>query len=235
MSTTRLIKLGPTILLAGYLGYGLYTLQPVQTGASEATQALERAVIDILAEGSEATQAIEAKVRDPFWAVPVAADALKHTAEVTANAAPDDPLAEAVRGLSLDATMIHGRDQIAVINGRIYNRGQSIILPGDGDPSERALKLLVVTRTGVTLRSGTKHYTLGYPDQLGRKKDDEEKPAAGDSATLAAMEDAGQAAMFQKLLNSPLGAMGRGIIGDPGRSKARKKGPAAARAGSNGQ
>lgn len=233
MSTARLIKFGPTILLVGYLGYGLFSVQPPQAGASETKQALERTMMDLLAEGSEATQMIETQVRDPFWTGP-RAEVLKKSAEVAAAASDDDPIAEAVRGLSLDATMIHGRDQLAVINGRIYTRGQSIRVSGDGEPAD--LKVLVVTRTGVILRGAARNYGLNYPDKLGRKKDEDDKAAAGDAGTLTAIQDAGQAEMFQKLLNSPLGAMGRGIIGDPGRAAGRRKGagPASARAGATG-
>ncbi len=58
---------------------------------------------------------------------------------------------------------------------------------------------------------------LGYPEQLGKKREtkDDSAERAADAATL---DPAGQSAMFQKLLGSPLGALGKSLIGMPGRS-----------------
>jgi hypothetical protein len=127
-----------------------------------------------------------------------------------------DPLAEMIAGLSLEATFIQGRDQMAVINGRMYQKGQHLALPGDGENSPPPLTLLFVKPTGVILRGRDKNYLLGYPDRLGQKpgRDEGDAAARARETGMADLDLAGQAAMFERLLDSPLGAMGRGLLGD---------------------
>ena len=120
-------------------------------------------------------------------------------------------MAEIIAGLKLDATFLQGRDQLAIINGRIYHKGQKLVLPGDDD-SRPPLVVLFVKPTGVILRGGGKNYLLGYPEHLGKKPDDSSEAAREGGAEQ--IDPAGQAAMFQKLLDSPLGALGKGLIGD---------------------
>jgi hypothetical protein len=168
--------------------------------------------------GDSARLLSQTKLRDPF--LPVAqAVAASAMVDPAAPAGPErDPLADIVAGLTLNATIIQGRDQFAIIDGRIYNRGQRLILPGE-DPSRPPLVVLFVNRTGVILRGGAKNYTLAYPERLTYKRK-EADGTPGDQANSALTDPAGQAEMFQKLLNSPLGALGKSLIGDVGRSKA---------------
>ena len=67
-----------------------------------------------------------------------------------APAPEPDKVGELVRGLKLDMTFLQGRAQHAVINGRIYSRGQRIELPGRDATSDRSLQVLAVTRTSVS-------------------------------------------------------------------------------------
>ena len=219
MRIARLIKLAPTTILVGSLGYSWYAMESGLPGAAE-TQAdvqkgLDRMVQEVLAESSTAASKLEGKLRDPFWvAVPKTADKEVAPKQV-AGPAESDELAEMVRGMTLDATFLQGREQLAVIDGRIYGRGQNVAIPEDPAMPGRSLQLIAVTRTGVLLKGAGKHYALGYPDRLGKKKDEGESGSgpAGERA-MAEIDPAGQVEMFQRLLNSPLGAMGRGLIGD---------------------
>ncbi len=236
MNVRRLIKLLPNLLLVGALGYCGSAIQSEAPGAARADvqKGLELMVSDLMTEGSEAAVKFEGKLRDPFWAA-VAASATREAApEEHPVAAGADALAEFVRGLSLDATMIHGRDQLAVIDGRIYARGQRLPVPEDVSVPGQELQVFAVTRTGVLLKGGGKNYMLGYPDHLEKKKSDDDEPAARERA-MAEIDPAGQMEMFQKLLNSPLGKMGKGLIGDAVSPKHRPgaAGPAQTRRPSN--
>jgi hypothetical protein len=224
MNVAKLIKLAPTSILVGVLGYALYSME---SGIPEAVEkqaemqkGLEKMVEDMLAEGSTAATKLEGKLRDPFWVAP-APRAPQEAPVMELPGSPEaDELAEIVRGMALEATFLQGRDQLAVIDGRIYSRGQRIAIPGNDSAPGRSMQVVAITRTGVLLKGGDKHYNLGYPEQLGKKKEDAESESAKERATTE-IDPAGQMEMFQRLLNSPLGAMGRGLIGDaaaPGRS-----------------
>jgi hypothetical protein len=217
MSASRLIKLAPTATLLAFLGYASFSLQAALPGAAEKEAALAKGfdlmLQDLVAPDSGGT-AKQSAARNPFLAV---APPPPETAEAAAPAATEsDPLAGVVAGLSLDATFLQGRDQIAIIDGRIYHRGQKLALPGDDD-SRPPLVVLFVKPTGVILRGGGKNYLLGYPEHLVKKPAAPAEPAREDAS--AQLDPAGQAAMFQKLLNSPLGALGKSLVGDAVTSK----------------
>lgn len=216
MNAARLIKLAPTLILVGCMGYALFAMESGIPGAGEAQaemqKGLDRMVQDVLAEGSTAAKTLEGKLRDPFWAPPAPPAAVEAAREAAAPQATD-PVADLVRGMSLEATMLHGKDQLAVIDGRIYARGQRVPIPGDEATPDRSLLVLNVTRTGVLLKGESRLYHLVYPDQLGKKKEADGADSARQKE-MAEIDPGGQMEMFQKLLNSPLGAMGRGLIGD---------------------
>jgi hypothetical protein len=230
MSGAKLVKLVPTLILVGLMGYSVYAIQSGLPGAAETRAEVQKGlgqmVQDMVTDGSGAAAKLEVKLRDPFW-VAVAAPAHE---ESPAQDQPDSPerdtLAEVVRGLSLDATFLQGRDQLAVINGRIYSRGQRLDIPGGDPTSDQALRVLVVTRTGVLLTGGGRHYSLGYPDQLGKRKDKDGESGASAEQAGPELDPGGQMEMFQRLLNSPLGAMGKSLIGNVG-SADRRTGAAA--------
>jgi hypothetical protein len=221
MTVARLIKLVPAAIFVGFVAYACVSLQgALPEGAStqaELSKGLDLMVQDIAGESAEALKQAQ-QLRDPFRPVaPTVTESEAPKQEMAAG--PEvDPLASVVAGLNLNATIVQGRDQFAIINGRIYNRGQRLVLPGD-DRSRPPLVVLFVKPSGVILRGGGKNYTLAYPEQLARKSD--EKGPAGDPAEADLLDPAGQAAMFQKLLNSPLGALGKSLIGDLGGPNAK--------------
>jgi hypothetical protein len=216
MNPRKLLKLAPTAVLLASLGYACFTLQAALPGAAEAETELARG-LDVLLKDLVAVHAAvggdPVRTRDPFVSVARPVPEAEVAAQASAQQA-SDPLAEIIDGLGLEATFIQGRDQMAVINGRFYQKGQHLVLPGDGEKALPPLTLLFVKPTGVILRGGDKNYFLGYPDQLGRKPAREEDAAVAREAGMAELDLAGQAALFQRLLDSPLGAMGRGLIGD---------------------
>ncbi len=222
MNAKQLIKLAPTAVLLGFVAFAYSSLQGALPGAGQKQAELAKG-LDLMFQDIAASDPVgalkEVRLRDPFLPV-VPVVATPESAGSDAPAQPEtDPLTDIVAGLSLDATFVQGRDQLAIINGRSYNKGQRLVLPGDDDHSRPPLVVLFVRPTGVILRGGSKNYVLGYPEQLGRKPDKSPGPA-GEQADSAMLDPAGQAAMFQRLLNSPLGAMGKSLIGNPGGSNA---------------
>ena len=70
MNAAKVMKLAPTIILVGCLGYGLFAMESgiPETAEKEAEvqKGLELMVHDVLAEGSSTAAKLEGKLRDPF-------------------------------------------------------------------------------------------------------------------------------------------------------------------------
>ena len=126
------------------------------------------------------------------------------------------------RDLKLDATFVQGRDQIAIIDGRIYSKGQHCRLDGDSDelysqavpgqrPADEGRSCTADGRTTCWVIP-TSSAASARPDAAGAEIAQE---------ATAEIDPGGQLAMFQKLLNSPLGALGKSMIGDPAGPAAR--------------
>jgi hypothetical protein len=216
MNAARLINLAPMLILIAFLAYSSYSLHASLPGAAaervELEKELQSVMREIVASGTATTARLDAGLRDPFQVITSrrsAAVAPLKLPEAASPAAPD-PLAEIVQDLRLDATLIHGRDQIAVISGKIYAQGQQIQLDTGSDEPAPTLVLVSVFPTRVVLRGDTRSYVLSYPDQLGKRKDQTETQEAADASEI---DPAGQLALFQKLLSSPLGALGKSVIG----------------------
>jgi hypothetical protein len=228
MSISRLIKQAPTVILVAFVGYASVSLQGALPDAG-ATQAELAKGLDALAQdvASESAAVLKkVQLRDPFLPVasPEAPTAPRANGPAPAKA---DPLADIVAGLSLDATFIQGRDQVAIINGRIYNKGQEVLIPGGDDESRPKLVVVFVKHTGVILNGDGRNYFLQYPEKLASKSGRRTESTGQDDSALA--DPAGQAAMFQRLLNSPLGAMGKSLIGGAGPTPGAGASPSRAR------
>lgn len=221
MNASRIIKLAPTALVLVFLGYASYSLQASLPGAAERQAALAKG-LDLMLQDIVTSDPIGAdklgRLRDPFLPVVRAATSSAGVEHVAVAAPEDDPLIDVVAALNLDATFLQGGDQLAIINGRFYKKGQALVLAGGDKDSQPSLVVLFVKPTGVILRGGNKNYLLGYPDQLG-KRSPADKDAVTDPANSAVLDPAGQNAMFQRLLGSPIGALGKSLIGGvPGQS-----------------
>ena len=131
----------------------------------------------------------------------------------------DDPSLVALEGLTLDATFLQGRTQMAIIDGRIYEPGQNLVGAND-EPSPLIVTQVFMNK--VIFQAEGKRYFLAYPDQLGppTASAEEEEPAAPGQGELPpglGSQDLGsQLAMIRTLLNSPNGALGTGLIGAAG-------------------
>ena len=175
MNAARLIKHGPMLILVAFLAYAGYSIHASaddpgedQAGQVKDVNPVQKEII-IADNEEEGVQA--GGLRDPFQVVvkpgPVASAYGSHEDD-----APDsDLLAEIVRGLKLDATFLQGGDELAIINGRIYSKGERLLINAKSGNALSPLVVVGVVPGWVTLRGGDKDYVLGYPDQpvLSRK------------------------------------------------------------------
>jgi hypothetical protein len=221
MNTAKLLKVMPTFIMVVCLAYACYRIQSilpdVGPGRNELAKGLGVMVNDVIREGADEVKALTRKaIRDPFRIGLKHDDAAKPAAEVAALPG-SDPLAGFVGTLSLDATFLQGRTQIAIINGRMYNRGQHLVVK-DGDGTALSpLYVQNVQAQRVTLGSEHRSYELGYPDQLGSRS--AERPGGRGSSvdgSIAEIDPEGELALYKRLLNSPLGKLGKSLTGSTG-------------------
>ena len=126
----------------------------------------------------------------------------------------EDPNIGLIQGMSLGATLLQGRTQLAVINGRVYRPGQH--LEGrDGRPTP--LSLTKVFAKKVVLDAAGKHYVLSYPDNLDSALAARNKRQTEQDPTSLQERDP-QLALIQALLRSPLGGLGASLLGSGGRN-----------------
>jgi len=59
------------------------------------------------------------------------------------------------QGLKLDATFLQGRDEMAIINGRVYSKGHYLIIDANSGKSSSRLFVVSVLPAKVVLRGGT--------------------------------------------------------------------------------
>ena len=113
-------------------------------------------------------------LRNPFEVALSAND--KNDKNSTPEFERDDPSLVALEGLTLDATFLQGRTQMAIIDGRIYEPGQNLVGAND-EPSPLIITQVFMNK--VIFQDGGKRYYLAYPDQLGPPTASaEEEPAA---------------------------------------------------------
>ncbi len=217
MNMVKLVRYLPTLMMVVGLAYASYkihaTVPDSAAGRTELAKGLDVMLKDVLHAGTEEVRSL---ARDPFRTGPKPADAAK--AADAALADPEkDPLTDFVHSLSLDATFLQGKTQIAIINGRMYKQGEHLILKDDGGMVPSPLFVQSVQAHGVTLRARDTNYELSYPDKLGNRPADHQ-PARGSSrdGSISEIDPEGQLAFYKKLLNSPLGKLGKSLTGNPG-------------------
>ena len=218
MNTKKLIKMAPMLILVTSLGYSIYTVEPshlvTASLSAELAKGLEIMADEVIDAGASTTRAlVEEGSRDPFQIASTTTDAVD-SAEAQGGDASDpksDPLADMVARLTLDATLLQGRDQVAIIGGRFYSRGQHLRLNDVGGKDSSPLQVVSILQTKVVLRGNDRTYVLSYPEKLGQRKDKSSElgPTMPGGAAMPELDPAGQNAMFGKLLNSPLARWGR--------------------------
>jgi hypothetical protein len=225
MNRAKLIKMIPTLVMVIFLAYSSYAMQGSLPGSAgeraELEKGLDIMVRELVASGTATAERLGDGMRDPFQVIKPRQAAAQGPA--LPDAAPQsgpDPVADIVHGLRLDATLIRGHEQVAVIDGKIYSQGQRLRLERSGGEPPPTLVLVSVFPTRVVLRGDSRSYVLGYPDQLGSRKDDPEKAR---TAEMSEIDQGGQVALFQKLLKSPLGALGKSVLGKSAETKPRHR------------
>ena len=96
-------------------------------------------------------------LRDPFQVSlkPGATAGAAKSQDDASLEAESDRLAKIVQGLKLDATFLQGHDQMAIINGRVYSKGEQVRVDAKSDKSLSPLVVVGVVPAKVTLRGGT--------------------------------------------------------------------------------
>jgi hypothetical protein len=221
MNTAKLLKRTPTLIMIACLAYACYKIQAILpdsgAGRDELTKGLDVMVKDVFHAGADEVRTLARDaLRDPFRIRARSADVVK-SEDVTMADPGSDPLAGFVHGLSLDATFLQGKTQIAIINGRMYHQGQHLVVQNDGERAVSPLFVENVQVHRVTLKARNTSYELGYPDELGnRPADRRPEGRAPADGTLAEIDPEGELAFYKKLLNSPLGKVGKSLTGNAG-------------------
>ena len=212
MNTAKLLNRAPTLIMVAFLAYACYRIQTIlpdsAAGRKELANGLDVMVQDVLHAGAAEAKSL---ARDPFRTRPKAAA----KAAEAATADPEtDPLAGFVKSLSLDATFLQGKTQIAIINGRMYHQGEHLIFVDDGANVPSPLFVQNVQVHSVTLQAHNTNYELGYPDRLGNRPTDN-RPSGKSSTdgSIAEIDPEGELAFYKKLANGPLGRLGKGLTG----------------------
>lgn len=156
MKTIKLANRVPTLIMLAFLTYASYSVQASLPDAAnegkDVANGLDVMMKDVLrASADEAKSLTNVVFRDPFQASQKPVDAPKPQKADLANDSEADPLAEMVKGLTLDATFLQGQTQIAIINGRSYHRGQHLIAQGDTGRTYSPLFVQNVRMHSVTL------------------------------------------------------------------------------------
>jgi hypothetical protein len=218
MNTAKLLNRAPTLIMIACLAYACYKIHAIlpdsAAGRDELAKGLDVMVKDVLHAGAaEARTLARDALRDPFRTRPKSAEAAK-TADVAIADRESDPLAGFVHSLSLDATFLQGKTEIAIINGRMYHKGEHLIFLDGGAKVPSPLFIENVHFHRVTLRAHNTNYELGYPDELGDRPG-APRPASGSSrdGSIAEIDPEGELAFYKKLANGPLGKLGKGLTG----------------------
>ncbi len=217
MNTAKLLNRAPTLIMVAFLAFACYRIQTIlpdsAAGRKELQSGLDVMVQDVIHAGAEEAKLLaHDALRDPFR-IRRKADAAKAVDVATAD--PDtDPLAGFVRTLSLDATFLQGKTQIAIINGRMYHQGEHLIFIDDGAKVPSPLLVQSVQFHRVTLRAHNTNYELGYPEDLGVRPADH-RPSGGSptDGSIAEIDPEGELAFYKRLANGPLGKLGKGLTG----------------------
>ena len=171
MNMTRLIKMLPMLVMVASLAYAAYSIQPVVpslTPAAGAAKPGKQAVVEgagqavTVAGSPEASPAVRVAGRNPFQVV-AKLDRIEDGKNSTPELEKTDPYLAALESLTLNATFLQGRTQMAIIDGRIYEPGQNLV-GADNAPSSLVVAQVLVNK--VVFQAGGKSYFLAYPDQL---------------------------------------------------------------------
>jgi hypothetical protein len=229
MNTAKILKRAPIAIMVVCLAYACFTIHAAVpdsgSGRNELAKGLDLMVSDVLKAGADDVRSLtRVALRDPFRITRIASAEQKEAA-VTAADPETDPLLEVVRRLSLDATFVQGKTQIAIISGRMYHQGEHLRVQGDDGKPFSPLYVQNVQAHRVMLMAHTRGYELGYPEHLGKKPPDRGPDAKSPvDGSVAEIDPEGELAFYKRLLKSPLGKLGKSITGNLGPSDGASRG-----------
>ena len=188
MNAAKLIKLAPMLILVAFLAYAGYSIHasaddPAEDQAGKLKDS-NTVVPDTVTAGNAVEDDQAGALRDPFQ-VGLKPGAVAGAHESEAASPDSDRLAEIVQGLKLDATFLQGRDEMAIINGRVYSKGEHLIIHAASDIALPPLIVVSVLPAKVSLRGGEKDYVLGYPDQLVLSQKPHNSPVRAPGKSMA--------------------------------------------------
>lgn len=164
MNSRKLLRLAPTLIMVGVMGYSTYAVQPATVPADAATakpKSTSSVVSLVDPEAQKTNDPVRSKpIRNPFLAI---VQSSGHGHGKGGADAAQDPYRAVLQQMTLNATFVQGSAQYASINGRLYHRGEQLEGP---DGASSGLWIAQVTPTEVVLEAEGKRYTLSYPDQL---------------------------------------------------------------------
>jgi hypothetical protein len=237
MKTAALVKRSPTLITFTLLSYACYSVNAsvADLDASRAAVAngLDVMIKDVITSSKDEVQSLSGvMLRDPFRIAVKATEVSKTANEPAPADSKAEGVSEFVQSLTLDATFLQGKTRLAIISGRIYHQGQHLVIRGESGPVDSPLLIRSVQAHGVTLGAHGKTYVLGYPEHLGNRqapaKDRGKNSADG---TLSEVDPEGELAFYKRLLNSPLGKMGKSLTGNMGSGASRATRSRGARGG----
>ena len=171
MNMTRLVHVLPMLVTVAALAYAAYSIQPVvpnRTATAGATTAGKQSPVEgagrlLTAVGhAEASPAVRPSGRNPFQVV-AKPDRVGDDKNSTPEPEKTDSYLAMLEGMTLNATFLQGRTQVAIIDGRIYEPGQNFV-GANNEPSPLIVAQVSVNK--VIFQAEGKRYFLGYPDQL---------------------------------------------------------------------
>jgi len=219
MNPAALLKRAPTILIVAFLAYACYSIHASLPDSaeerSELAGGLDVMLKDLLrASTSEVRSLTKEMLRDPFR---IGHDAAEKSKAEVVDDSDAYSLADFVSTLTLDATFLQGKTQIAIIGGRMYHRGEHITVQTETGKANSPLLVQTVQPHRVTLSARGKTYDLVYPDKLGTSPAPRQGPGrAPADGSIAEIDPEGELAFYKRLLNSPLGRMGKAMTGIKG-------------------
>ena len=227
MNMTKLIQVLPMLVTVAALAYAAYSIQavaPTLTPAAGTATAGKQAPAEGAGQAvpkagsSEASPAVRVAGRNPFEVAAAKPDRIEDGKNSTPEFDKPDPSLVALEGMTLDATFLQGRTQMAIIDGRIYEPGQNLVGAND-EPSPLVVTQVFMNK--VIFQADGKRYYLAYSDQLApptaSAEDEPAAPGQGEMPPGLGSSDLGsQLALIRALLSSPNGGLGTGLIGAAG-------------------
>jgi hypothetical protein len=192
MDIIKLLKFLPMLIMIASLAYAIYSMQsvrispePASRKSSEKQASVKGPHSEVAAPRAKTTEQERSRwPRDPFQVASrtASANVTKDTTGGSSASTEVDPYPGMIQGFTLSATFIQGKTEIAIINGRIYEKGQRISGAGD---EPLPLTVAGVLAKEVILQAGSNRYMLPYRDRWSEGSASTRRPANSGARQLA--------------------------------------------------